>query len=252
MKPASTATGQLVTLKVGISRIHLLPCIDGFLQVDTCYGWSYDAYRRALAQHGLGVRDVRYLFLTHHHDDHAGCLNELTTDGDVRVIAHAAAEPLLAAGKNDKSRGGGYVSRRVKVMADLKMRVDKKWTLTFDPFVLRQQDIRVSGDDAELLPLLGVPGRILATPGHTVDSIVLQLDSGEVFCGDAAANLFGFAGTKHCAVFMTDMEQAYESWRKMLAAGATTVYPAHGRPFPAEGLRRHLDALGTSDLVRFF
>lgn len=252
MRPTGTAVDRLTTVSVGLSRIHLLPCRGGYLQVDTSYGWSYDKYRAALARNGLSVTDIRYLFLTHHHDDHAGFLNQLTRDGDVTVIAHTAAEALLASGANDRSRGGGFVSRQVKLMAGIKMRLDRKWTLTFDPFTLRPRDARVMSDNDTLLPQLGIPGRILTTPGHTVDHIVLILDSGEVFCGDAAANMLGFAGTRHCPVFMTDMDQAYASWRKMLAAGATTIYPAHGRPFPAAELSRNLDAIRTKDLARFF
>jgi glyoxylase-like metal-dependent hydrolase (beta-lactamase superfamily II) len=51
---------------------------------------------------------------------------------------------------------------------------------------------------------------------------------------------------------MTDMNAAYASWRKLMAAGARTIYPAHGRPFDAQLLRRDLDAYRTAELVRFF
>lgn len=243
---------DLITIKLGISNVYLLPRTDGYLQVDTSYAWKYPDYRRALAEHGVDLDDIRYLFLTHHHDDHAGFLNQLTRDADITVIAHTAAEPLLASGINDKSRGGGFVTRRVKFLADLKMRLDRKWTLTFEPFELRPGDLRVDSDNDTLLPQIGLAGRILTTPGHTIDHITLMLDGGDTFCGDAAANMLRFAGTRHCPIFMTDMEQAYESWRKLLAAGATTIYPSHGRPFPAAELARHLDAIRTDQLVRFF
>jgi glyoxylase-like metal-dependent hydrolase (beta-lactamase superfamily II) len=29
-----------------------------------------------------------------------------------------------------------------------------------------------------------------------------------------------------------------ESWRKLLDMGARTVYPAHGKPFPADVMRK--------------
>ena len=68
----------------------------------------------------------RYIFFTHHHDDHAGFLNDLTRDTDMILIAHQKAVELLLTGKNDKSRDGGYVIRLIKVFADMKMRLNKE------------------------------------------------------------------------------------------------------------------------------
>ena len=132
------------------------------------------------------------------------------------------------------------------------MRLDPRWTLTFPPFILRKQDILLTGDDDQVLRGLGLAGRVLYTPGHCVDHIAIVLDSGEAFCGDAAANFLLWAGTRYCTVFMTDMDVAYDSWKKILEAGAQTVYPAHGRPFSAEKLRQNLGRIQTKTLARFF
>jgi glyoxylase-like metal-dependent hydrolase (beta-lactamase superfamily II) len=140
----------------------------------------------------------------------------------------------------------------VKRIADVKMRLDPQWTLTFPPFELRAQDVLVSGDDNQILRQLGIAGRILYTPGHCVDHLSIVLDSGEVFCGDAAASFPLWAGIKYCAVFMTDMEESYRSWQKLLDAGGKVIYPAHGRPFSADKLRQHLGQIPTRKLVKFF
>ncbi len=76
----------------------------------------------------------------------------------------------------------------------------------------------MDGDDGDVLRSIGLPANILYTPGHSIDHQVLILDRGEVFCGDAAASMLLFAGTRYCTVFMTDMETAYQSWQKMLDA----------------------------------
>ena len=36
------------------------------------------------------------------------------------------------------------------------------------------------------------------------------------------------------------MEEAYQSWQKMLDAGAWIVYPSHGKSFPATLLRENI------------
>src|SRR5512138_923428 len=229
-----------IIIRLSMSNVFLIPCKDGYLQVDTGYQHDYSVYRRNLDRAGISVEDIRYLVLTHHHDDHAGFLNELTHDTLLTIIAHEQARPLLKTGKNDKTRGGGYANGFIKFVAGIKMRFDPRWTLTFPPFTLRGRDILLAGDDNEILRRLGIAGQILYTPGHSLDHISIVLDSGDVFCGDAAANFLLWAGTGYCTVFMTDMDEAYRSWQRMLDAGAQTIYPAHGQPFPADKLRRNM------------
>jgi glyoxylase-like metal-dependent hydrolase (beta-lactamase superfamily II) len=241
-----------ITIPLSMTKVYLMPCRGGYLQIDTGYPHDYPKYRRRLERAGVKLSDVRYLFLTHHHDDHAGFLNDITRDADLVIIAHETAKDLLLTGKNDKSRGGGYVNRPIKIVADIKMRLDPRWTLTFPPFALRQQDILLSGDDNVWLRQIGIDGDILYTPGHCIDHLTLLLKSGEVFCGDAAASFPLWLGTRYCTVFMTDMDEGYRSWQKILDAGGQVIYPAHGRRFAADQLRRHMGRITTAQLVRFF
>ena len=175
-----------------------------------------------------------------------------TRDADCRILANERAGDLLKKGENDRSRGGGYVNRLIKVFADIKMRFDTKWTLSFPPFELRADDIVIEGDDNDILRELGIAGKVLYTPGHCVDHQVLALDTGMTLCGDAAAGFLLWAGTKYCTVFMTDMEQGYESWQKMIDGGSRILYPAHGKPFSVDKLKEYKDRIKTEDLVRFF
>ncbi len=242
----------IVNIALSMSHVYLIPCRDGYLQVDTGYEHDYSIYRKNLARAGVALESIRYLLLTHHHDDHAGFLNDLTRDANLTVIAHEQADVLLRTGKNDKTRGGGYVNGFIKFIAELKMRFDPRWTLTFPPFTLREKDILLVGDDSRLLHELGIVGQILYTPGHCIDHLAVVLESGEAFCGDAAANFLLWAGTRYCTVFMTDMNDAYRSWEKMLHAGARMIYPAHGRPFPADKLRQNMGCIKNESLAVFF
>ena len=71
-------------------------------------------------------------------------------------------------------------------------------------------------------------GKILFTPGHTVDSISLLVD-GNLFCGDAAMD--GIPSSHKITIWVEDKTAFEKSWDKMLASGANKVYPAHGSPF---------------------
>jgi glyoxylase-like metal-dependent hydrolase (beta-lactamase superfamily II) len=70
--------------------------------------------------------------------------------------------------------------------------------------------------------------------------------------GSLAASSLLFAGTKYFPVFMTNMDLAYQSWQKILEAGAKVIYPTHGKPFPAIKLKENMGKIRTKELARFF
>src|SRR5512133_600510 len=88
IKDLNTPACSIVSIPLSMSHTYLIPCPDGYLQVDTGYCRDYPIYRQKLAKAGIPIESIRYLLLTHHHDDHAGFLNELTRDTDVTIIAH--------------------------------------------------------------------------------------------------------------------------------------------------------------------
>jgi glyoxylase-like metal-dependent hydrolase (beta-lactamase superfamily II) len=225
----------------------------GYLQVDTGYQQDYTAYRKFLKKQGIPLARIRFLLLTHHHDDHAGYLNELTRDNpEVRIIAHTRAEKLLQQGENDKSQGGGLLNRRIYLLFRLKQMLTPAWDLTFEPFELRERDILVEERTRGLPPETGIEGFLLQTPGHSSDSISLLRNDGTLFCGDLAASFLNWAGAHHATLFNEDVKRLYDSWRRVLERGATRVYPAHGAPFDATVLRDEMGYHRNENLVTFF
>ncbi len=100
-------------------------------------------------------------------------------------------------------------------------------------------DIEV-GDEGMSLGPWGVPGRVVHTPGHTPGSVSVLLDSGEAFVGEDAASGFPLARRPGLPFAAYDMAQVRVSLERLLTLGARTIYPSHGRPFPAEALRAAL------------
>ena len=111
-----------IIIHLSMSSVFLLPCQDGYLQIDTGYEHDYPIYRRNLVKAGLALEKIHYLVLTHHHDDHAGFLNEITREAEITLIVHEQAGALLKTGRNDKTRGGGYLNGLIKFVAGIKMR----------------------------------------------------------------------------------------------------------------------------------
>ena len=235
-----------ITLQGGLTTRHLMPCEGGYLQVEAGSHKKYPLFLRQLEERRIDPEQIRYLFLTHHHEDHAGFAAALKEASGCRIIAHREAVPHLERGEQART-GGGLVNRRSLLVALYVFLTG--WSPNPPPLALGEEDCVLAGDDDELLRALGVEGRVLHTPGHTPDSISLLMDDGRCFCGDAAMKLPRWLGTRYCCIFMSDVEEYYASWRKMMREGARTVYPAHGQPFPAERLEENLDHFSQEDLV---
>jgi len=240
------------TIKLSVTNCYLLKADRGYILVDTAYDWEWDAFCKELGNAGVGFGDLECLILTHHHDDHAGLLNQLVAQNPgIKIVMSKHAKDLLAKGRNDWTKGGGYLNRRINALVMLKKIFDKKWTQTFPPYVTREDDILVSQETSLRELGIGLDGKIIETPGHSSDSISVALPDGDWLVGDAAANMLQFAGTKYCVIFIQDLEQYYRTWTKILKAGAKQILPAHGRLFPADELRRHINRNKKSDMVLF-
>jgi len=59
-------------VKLGWTHCYLLKCTGGYLLIDTDYPKYYARFEKKLANLGVKTSDIKYLLLTHHHDDHAG------------------------------------------------------------------------------------------------------------------------------------------------------------------------------------
>ena len=99
----------------------------------------------------------------------------------------------------------------------------------------------VLGDENHSLASYGIPGRVIYTPGHSIGSVSVLLETGDVFVGDLAMNKFPLRFSPGLPIFADDLRQVRQSWELLLNQGAKTVHPAHGKPFAAEIMQRALE-----------
>ncbi len=78
-----TSSNSVYSVKLGWTRCYLLKCTGGYLLIDTYYPGYYARFEKKLAKMGIATSDIKYLLLTHHHDDHAGFAAELVRIRDV-------------------------------------------------------------------------------------------------------------------------------------------------------------------------
>jgi glyoxylase-like metal-dependent hydrolase (beta-lactamase superfamily II) len=98
-----------------------------------------------------------------------------------------------------------------------------------------EADILLGDDDFDL-GAYGIPGRVLHTPGHTLGSVTVLLESGEAFVGDLAMSARIMRMKPGPPIFAEDIKMVMQSWKKLRESGVRKIYPAHGRPFPIEVL----------------
>ncbi len=203
--------------------------------IDTSYPGYYGQFEKKLAGLGIAASEIKYLLLTHHHDDHAGFAAELVRNTGCRVIAHRNALSALEQGKYEGT--AKPVNRRIRIVMTFYSLFHRgEWD--FPPLRLADRDIIIEGDNEDFLKGIGIDGVILHTPGHTStrDSISVLLSDGSAFVGDAAMNFLRWTGVGHRPIYIEDINIVYESWRKLREHGARVIYPSHGRPFSATKL----------------
>jgi glyoxylase-like metal-dependent hydrolase (beta-lactamase superfamily II) len=227
-----------IRLNLGITKVYLLPCSNGYLLIDTGYETDYKKFRNKLERAGIKIDQIKYLLLTHYHDDHSGFANKLKYEFGIPLIAQKKSVPLLAQGDSGEEKGGQYITRRMRLLFSVFELFHKDFK--YPPVLINDKDILVDGDDRNILRALGIHADILFTPGHSADSMSVLCDDGVAIVGDAAMNFLKFTGTHYRPIYYSNLDQTYKSIQKLLSTGAQTILPAHGNPFPAKKLKNML------------
>ena len=213
----------------------------GYVLIDTGYAENYPAFRKRLVKTGVSPKDIKYVFLTHAHDDHDGFLNEVLSITDATVILHPKAVDGLLKGQN--SFEGGCSSRLAWLFCQL-LAFFGKGEHKYPPLKEEYMD-RLITIDSPAFKALSLPFEVIETPGHTADHISMLMD-GFLFCGDAAMN--NFPSIKRTIIWIENPDDYIKSWEKMIALNPKKVYPAHGKPFPTKDLVKYRPYLDTIKL----
>ena len=186
---------------------------------------------KALKRSVISPRDVKLIILTHGHWDHIGSARDIAKLTGARLAMHEREAPWLENAIAPMPPGATAWGRILVGILSVYM-----------PFVripACSVDLKL-GNEGLSLAVYGIPGKVLHTPGHSAGSVSVLLDSGEAFVGDLAMNGFPLRLTPGFPIFAEDMATLRESWRLLLAQGARMIYPAHGKPFEADIMRKAL------------
>ena len=194
-------TGSHTIVNVGYSSTNYWVVSAGRsrLLVDLGYPGTMGLMRRSLDRMNVPLQEIRFGLATHYHLDHAGLAQELKLAG-VPLLVLEPQVPWIPA-----------LRRHIKPQ-------DRFVDITMHDNVTIRCD-----DSRRVLAGIGLAGEIVATPGHSDDSVSLVLDDGAAFTGDLTP--LALAGDAADG-------RVVDSWRRLLERGATRIYPGHGLVAP--------------------
>jgi hydroxyacylglutathione hydrolase len=220
---------QFHRIPLGIDNCYLL-CGDRKILIDGGAPGHIQDFRKGLARLGIAATEIDAILLTHGHADHIGSLAEIRALTGAQVWAHQADAPRVEYGNPMLPPG---VTGWGKALIGL-------GHLFYRPKITPcRVDYRFDSSDISLAEY-GIPGRVIHTPGHSLGSVCVLLDSGEVLAGDLAMNAWFLRRTPGLAVLAEDRHLMVQSWKTLIRIGARWVYPAHGRDFPIEVIQREI------------
>jgi hydroxyacylglutathione hydrolase len=186
---------------------------------------------KAMGKLSIKPKDIKLIVLTHGHWDHIGSAKEIKELTGAKLALHQEEKDWLE--KSLKPLPPGVTAWGkifVKIMAMFMPLVHIPSTKV--DIVLRDGDFPLTE--------YGIPGKIMHTPGHSMGSVSVLLETGDAFVGDLAMSMFPLRLGPGLPILAEDMQKVRESWKLLLDAGAKTIYPAHGKPFSVDIIREAL------------
>ena len=219
---------SIYPINMGIDTVYAVKG-EGVILIDGGFPHKLADFKDGLAKALIRPEEIKLIILTHGHWDHIGSTRDIKQLTGAKVLMHEKDMHYVT--DVIQTVPGGFTPWG-KIMNSL--------LILIAPFIhisTFEVDI-VAGDDELSLSEYGIPGRLIYTPGHTWGSVSVLLDSGEVFVGCLAMNLFPLRLNPGLPIFGDDIQLVKNSWKKLLDMGAKTVYPAHGKPFPAQIMKK--------------
>jgi glyoxylase-like metal-dependent hydrolase (beta-lactamase superfamily II) len=224
---------NIYPIPLGLDQCYVIQ-EEGAIMIDGGTPGQAGNFKKAVQNIPLDPTQIKLILITHGHWDHIGSAKDIQEITGAKIAMHHLEKDWLEQGTSLEMPPPPGVTAWGRILIKL-----LEPLLPKAPIPAADVEI-VLGDEPFPLTDYGIPGRVLYTPGHSYGSVSLLLDSGDAFVGDLAMNQFPMCLGPGFPVFAQDMPKVKESWRLVLDAGAETIYPGHGKPFPAAVMRKAL------------
>ena len=196
----------------GTVAAFLVPTPEGPVLVETGPESLFPHLQRAVESRGHAIEDIRHVFVTHIHLDHAGAAWRLARHG-AKVYVHPKGVAHL-------QEPGKLYSSAQRIYGEA---MEPLWG-RLEPI---DADLIVPLEDGQKVRFGGVELEAIHTPGHAIHHITYRLEDG-LFTGDVGGVRIGDGPV--IPPFPPpdiDLEAWAESLRRMRACGPRFLYPTH-------------------------
>jgi hydroxyacylglutathione hydrolase len=222
---------KIFSVKLGLNSCYLIRGKD-VVMIDGGMPNKLKMFKRKLSKLGIQPSEIKLIVLTHSHFDHSGSAREIRDLTGAKIAIHESERTYLENGGMIIPKGVNTYGRLSK---PLLFSIFKR--ISFPKF---KPDILIR-DEPYSLSIYGIDGNIIHTPGHTVGSISVILDSGEAFVGCMAHNGFPFRLRPGLPIYAQDIEAIKKCWKILIDKGVKMIYPGHGKPFPVGVIKKSLE-----------
>ncbi|MGM0599807.1 MAG: MBL fold metallo-hydrolase [Candidatus Rifleibacteriota bacterium] len=218
---------KIKQLFLGNSNAYLLACNNDLALIDGGLGQQSSKILRA-AEDLVPSAALKYIFVTHAHYDHVGCISRLQKEFSVPVIAQKLAAQNLLKGESPVPAGTIWFAKQVSWLGCLLFNSCIKFKPVSCDYTFSQS---IS------LPFGGKTIRCFHTPGHTKGSACVEFEA-ELFCGDT---FFHLLPGKIYPPFADNQTELMQSWKNISRMKIRRIYPGHGKSFSINLLRHYLN-----------
>ena len=221
---------EIYSVPLGITQCYLIRD-KGTILVDCGPPGQIDSFLKGAQRASIDPRQVDLIIQTHGHSDHIGSAKAIKHVTGAKIAMHDPDREWLEQSLSPVPPGVTAWGRILVSVMSLYTR-----TMTFPE---TKVEVLLPDEDFPLEPF-GIAGKVVYTPGHTMGSVSVLLDTGDAFTGDLVMNRIPLSFGPGFPFLAEDIEKVKTSCRLLLDYGAKTFYPGHGKPFPAEAIRRLL------------